>query len=823
MNHWKRKAGILLFVISLLFTMVGGQIHVQAKQRTIRVGWPTQPGFSMTDQENHYSGYTYDYLQEISQYTGWWYEFVEVEGDVETQLTTLLNMLENGEIDLMGAMRQNEATIDRFDFPSEEYGYSYQVLAILNDNEEIDEYNYTKKKDVKVGAISNAESSINKLAQFADVNQLSYQLVLCDDGADLFQKLRTGEVDAILSRDVSLENDMSPIVKFGGDPFYFATTKGNNEINTELNQALLDLQEAYPTLENDLYHTYFGSKATFKLTSQEKAFIKEHPVLTVVYLDDIAPLSYQKDGECVGAAIDVMNEIAKMSGLSIQYIQAHSFADYRAVAKTGDFDVLLTYPYQYSSGKQLNLTLSKPYLEIPLTFVTRNGMSPQNLESKVEAVIDGFGFHTHKGEGIYNVSTVKDALAAVNGGSADYFYGIGAMVSYYTTQFKYENLQLIYGVEESYGKLCFGVNGKESSTLTAILNKALHAISPQDLESSLYSHSYQNADMSIEDIFYRYRNEITFFILLFLVVLIFAIYRYYAQQLKMKDQIELENQRYKMLSEISGEMIFEYDYKKDCLRINKTVPGNQRIIEHYYEDTKQKQKNQLDKTLIPLIDQPQKQCEMMLLHDHGLPRWHRIIARVIYDKNHHPLMMIGRFRDVHEEVMEREKLKQDAHIDKLTGLYNADSIREIAGKMVKEVQPNKGVLMIIDMDHFKEINDRYGHYQGDRVLTQVGDALNRVFSPYGVVGRLGGDEFLAFLQEPGDDTSIQLLADQLFDLLQQLPIAKKLNCIIALSIGYVYVEESRDFYQLYKCADQALYQVKENGRNDICKYQKEQK
>ena len=70
----------------------------------VRVGFPIQSGLMEVDADGNFSGYTYDYLMEISQYADWTYEFVQVEGNLNTQIATLLRMLEDGEIDLMGAM-----------------------------------------------------------------------------------------------------------------------------------------------------------------------------------------------------------------------------------------------------------------------------------------------------------------------------------------------------------------------------------------------------------------------------------------------------------------------------------------------------------------------------------------------------------------------------------------------------------------------------------------------------------------------------------------------------------------------------------------------
>lgn len=71
--------------------------------RVVRVAYPVQAGLTDFDEYGNYTGYTYEYLEEVAQYTGWEYEFVEVPGEIDESLSALLEMLQNGEVDLMGA------------------------------------------------------------------------------------------------------------------------------------------------------------------------------------------------------------------------------------------------------------------------------------------------------------------------------------------------------------------------------------------------------------------------------------------------------------------------------------------------------------------------------------------------------------------------------------------------------------------------------------------------------------------------------------------------------------------------------------------------
>lgn len=93
-------AGLLMLLFWHLLPIQG--LAADGGRQVIRVGYPIQLGMTEVDEQGNYSGYTYEYLEEIAQYTGWDYEFVQVEGDLNESLVTLMDMLEKGEIDLMG-------------------------------------------------------------------------------------------------------------------------------------------------------------------------------------------------------------------------------------------------------------------------------------------------------------------------------------------------------------------------------------------------------------------------------------------------------------------------------------------------------------------------------------------------------------------------------------------------------------------------------------------------------------------------------------------------------------------------------------------------
>jgi len=170
-------------------------------------------------------------------------------------------------------------------------------------------------------------------------------------------------------------------------------------------------------------------------------------------------------------------------------------------------------------------------------------------------------------------------------------------------------------------------------------------------------------------------------------------------------------------------------------------------------------------------------------------------------------------------IQAREELREQAMHDSLTHLLNRRAIMEILvaelGRATREQKPL--TVMMIDIDHFKSVNDKYGHPAGDSVLCEVSKRLRSSIRNYDHVGRFGGEEFLVVA--PGCDATPGLAqAERLRDVVGSLPIAvKDISINVTVSVGVATSEEvqTRHMEALLSAADEALYRAKEKGRNRV--------
>ena len=168
------------------------------------------------------------------------------------------------------------------------------------------------------------------------------------------------------------------------------------------------------------------------------------------------------------------------------------------------------------------------------------------------------------------------------------------------------------------------------------------------------------------------------------------------------------------------------------------------------------------------------------------------------------------------------ELVKSAQKDALTGLYNKKYTQSLIDEMVQDC--GKGQIhgfLILDMDHFKEINDTCGHAVGDKVLSTFGTLLQEQFRDQDIAGRIGGDEFVVLVHDIGSRRTMENRMQELLKKIRMIQIPELEGRNLTVSIGVAFAPEDGDsFMELYCCADSALYQTKRGGRNGYSIYEK---
>ncbi|MBE3037109.1 MAG: diguanylate cyclase, partial [Candidatus Atribacteria bacterium] len=214
--------------------------------------------------------------------------------------------------------------------------------------------------------------------------------------------------------------------------------------------------------------------------------------------------------------------------------------------------------------------------------------------------------------------------------------------------------------------------------------------------------------------------------------------------------------------------------------------------------------------------------EYRIKHKDGTYLWTHDRGKVIrWDGNGKPLRMIGTCSDITPRKKLEEKIKELAYRDPLTNLPNRLLFNDRLDLTIASSRRNnkKFALIILDIDKFKKINDKYGHDIGDQLILYVGKKIESLLRKSDTIARFGGDEFLLLLPEIKDEQDAEKIAEKIFNTFQEKFMLgeKKLSVTVSMGIA-IYPEHGDNISTILKNADLALYKVKNMGRNNYKLY-----
>ena len=292
----------------------------------------------------------------------------------------------------------------------------------------------------------------------------------------------------------------------------------------------------------------------------------------------------------------------------------------------------------------------------------------------------------------------------------------------------------------------------------------------------------------------------------------------------LQEELELEKEKKEIISSLFNDWIYEYDIREQKV---KTISGNS----EYFKVTKEMNMAQHYLLLDDLHPQDRatfvEGCrnvyttgtpgymEARIMLDGGY-RWISLTTKVLRNRQGELVSVIGKISDIDAKKKEELRLQAQAMQDSMTGLLNRAAFQEQSEKLLElalKEQDKSPALLIVDIDNFKQINDRYGHLYGDTVIVSMADALRSVFGEDAAVGRFGGDEFTVFLlhadEKQLEEKILRLRASYDKEIVEAED-GSKITC----SVGAArYGTDGVTIQEMLKSADSALYYVKENGRN----------
>ena len=220
-----------------------------------------------------------------------------------------------------------------------------------------------------------------------------------------------------------------------------------------------------------------------------------------------------------------------------------------------------------------------------------------------------------------------------------------------------------------------------------------------------------------------------------------------------------------------------------------------------------------------LLSQPQSSGTDLhgaLLTHHGVSTPVECLASPIYVASGELIGSVLVARDVSEKYKVQDRLQWQAGHDQLTGLPNRALLADRFDRALDKARRNNTQLVVclLDLDHFKPINDAYGHDVGDKLLVDVVTRLNQQLREVDTLSRLGGDEFVILLEDLENIDDVDGLMQRILQILAEPFLVEGLSLSVSASIGLsVFPSDNADPDTLLRHADQAMYVAKQTGRN----------
>lgn len=298
--------------------------------------------------------------------------------------------------------------------------------------------------------------------------------------------------------------------------------------------------------------------------------------------------------------------------------------------------------------------------------------------------------------------------------------------------------------------------------------------------------------------------------------------------------LEKERERLDIIANISADALFQYDIKTKTLIDSSTLNGllgKETVIKDYRNtiiawNIVHPEDEVIFNKLCDALDEGEKQFsfELRVHNDSGEFRWIAVHGRTMFNRDGNPESVIGKVQDIHEAKCHEAELAEKSKLDSLTQLYNKETCNKIIKNWSKcDFGNNCSMLLVIDIDYFKEINDTLGHLFGDAILCSFTDELKNIFTKNSLIGRIGGDEFIVFMKNT-DKAEAVLKARMLCNAARKIYLGDCKRQYLSCSIGMSeYNRLVIDYEEAFDRADKALYYVKRSGRNGVECFEKHTK
>lgn len=754
-------------------------VAANVQMEKIRVGYYEYPGFQNGAGDNEIkSGYGYEYLQKVSYYAGWKYEYVY--GTKEE----LYDALNKGEIDIIGGISSNDEHADAL-YP--EYPMGMEYIYIYRHKEE----GCLTRGDIEAIAgksvgIVNDSLIIGMIEEWKKSKGIDFDIVRYDSYIQLKEAFDNDKIEYIIDREDNMSGeDITQIDEIGHMPLYLCVSKNSPEIFDKLNSALERFHDVEPYFENKLYDD--AGKNNNELYEDEIEWVNNNHNIKIGYLSDYLPYcDKDKNGNVNGLIKDIIPAMFKklyiQDKVTVEYICYDGYEQMVKALNDKSIDIMFPSGGGMYYAEQNGIFNSSPVVTTGMSLAytgkymkdTVNEIAV-NKNNMMQYYFTKMNFPDAK---IILADSLYDCLDMVMSGKAGSTVINGLRVENILKNIKYKGMSSVQlgKSDDRYFAVSAG-----NQTLLGILNRGINAVGSDYGVNASYKYIGELYNYTIDDFV---RDNLLYigifvFVLIICIVVIFIIRNRNLKVQAKKDReikAKLEDvlytvqttgdamsavyetigaEKWSMEYNIGGEAdVIRYSDKyKDMMGITSDDISISEAMEYVHPDDRKYVGDAIRHMIDDMTCKTEYNVEYRHREKDGLYRWVQSLGRPVLYKDEKRRVFYGIIIDISERK-EKERIEyESAHIDVLTKLFNRNSFEEEVASLRSSNVKNI-VIITVDINRLKEVNDRVGHSAGDELIKGTAMIISDTFGTYGNCYRTGGDEFVVIIKERDIQTDI---------------------------------------------------------------------
>ena len=472
-------ASLLVVFVTILASVSLVNIYAKDK-RKVKVGFFPMGGYHEVNSDGSYDGMDVQYLETLKEYVGWDIEYVVCDSWEDA-----LKRLENKEIDLVGSAQYSEERAKIFDYADLSSGYTFGVIATTGESGLAYE-DFEAMENITFGMVKGYVRSKEFYEYMEDNGITNPNVIEFENTSKMHAALNDGTVQAYVHTFTEVMDGHRLLGRFAPRQFFYITYKGNDDLLTELNKGIADLNLKKPEIENQLMNEFYYSRFdnASLLTTEEKEYIKNANDVKIGYVTGNFPFTYEKKGEFVGLAKELLEESLSSVGMSGEYIGFDCCEEALVALKAGEINVL---SYSVTTSNLLenyNCVKLCDYANAPIVLVLdKDGSATKLKKLATVACFEGEAHHIVDNEKIEIITydTQEKCFEAlidgkVSGVLSDGYYAEHLIKS----NLDYRQLHIESVLSGDY-TISMAVSAECDEELKGILSKVIGFVEPKEI------------------------------------------------------------------------------------------------------------------------------------------------------------------------------------------------------------------------------------------------------------------------------------------------------------------------------------------------------